>query len=219
MWYQPWQSGYHDILKRGFPKPSDEQTVLAELRTPHIDDFLFDGARDIPFLVSARARDALERDRLTGFEFGPVVVAKIATKGLRRREPKAGEAEDSIMKSKGVALDSAPQLFSVRVTGTVDVVPEHSSGKTPAGWISPFRMTEMKQKFDLWQPTRDGVAFSSWAFCSDRFRLVCESSQFSNIKFVPFEEFIGLASKKWTPIQAALMSFGFCWFSNATGER
>ena len=28
----------------------------------------------------------------------------------------------------------------------------------------------------------------------------------------------GLASKKWTPIQAALMVFSFCWFSNATGE-
>ena len=28
----------------------------------------------------------------------------------------------------------------------------------------------------------------------------------------------GLASKKWTPIQAALMSFSFCLFSKATGE-
>ena len=28
----------------------------------------------------------------------------------------------------------------------------------------------------------------------------------------------GLASKKRTPIQAALMSFSFCWFSKATGE-
>lgn len=190
MWYQPWQSGYHDILKRGFPKPRDEQAVLVELRTPYTDDFLFDGARDIPFLVSARARQILERHDLTGFSFGSVVVAKIATKGLRRRESKAGEAEDSILKSQGVALDSAPQLFSVRITGTVEVVPEHSSGKTPAGWISPFHMTEVKQEFDLWQPAREGVAFSSWAFCSDRFRSVCESGEFSNIKFVPFEEFM-----------------------------
>jgi hypothetical protein len=29
----------------------------------------------------------------------------------------------------------------------------------------------------------------------------------------------GLASKKWTPIQAALMSFSCCMFSKATGER
>ena len=29
----------------------------------------------------------------------------------------------------------------------------------------------------------------------------------------------GLGSKKWTPIQAALMSFVDRWFSNATGER
>jgi hypothetical protein len=29
---------------------------------------------------------------------------------------------------------------------------------------------------------------------------------------------IGLASIKWTPIQAALMSFSFCLFSKATGE-
>jgi hypothetical protein len=28
----------------------------------------------------------------------------------------------------------------------------------------------------------------------------------------------GLASKKWTPIQAALMSFSVCCFSNTTGD-
>jgi hypothetical protein len=28
----------------------------------------------------------------------------------------------------------------------------------------------------------------------------------------------GLASIKWTPIQAALMVFSFCWFSNASAR-
>ncbi len=36
--------------------------------------------------------------------------------------------------------------------------------------------------------------------------------------FVVPSSLFGLASKKWTPIQAALMVFSFCWFSNATGE-
>jgi hypothetical protein len=36
--------------------------------------------------------------------------------------------------------------------------------------------------------------------------------------FAANEKDTGLASIKWTPIQAALMSFSFCLFSKATGE-
>jgi hypothetical protein len=37
------------------------------------------------------------------------------------------------------------------------------------------------------------------------------------INLRPIEAF-GLASKKWIPMQAALMGFSFGWFSKATGE-
>jgi len=138
MWYQPWQAGYHDILKRGFPKPTDDQTILAELRSPNMGDFLHGGTGEVPFLVGDHAREAFERSRLTGFEFGPVVVAKIATKGMRRRETSAGEPEDAILKSRGVPLDCAPSLHAVRVSARTEVLPDYESGKTPVDRCRPF---------------------------------------------------------------------------------
>lgn len=190
MWYQPWQAGYYDILKRGFPKPADERTILAELRTPQVDDFLHQGAGDMPFLVSARARQILTHGALTGFEYGPVVVAKIASKGLRTRVQRSGEPEDVILKSRGVALDSAPELYAVWVTASVDIVPDYESGRTPGGRVSPFRPAFASQTPDLWRPRYRSGAFSAWTFCSDRFRAVCEEGELSNIKFEPFERFM-----------------------------
>jgi hypothetical protein len=190
MWYQSWQSGFHDIIKRGFPKPTDERTILAELRSPQVDDFLHHGSGEVPFLVSAHAHDVLESSDLTGFEFGPVVIAKIATKGARKKESRVGEPEDAILKSRGVALDSAPLLFSVRVTGSVDIVPDFESGRTPSGWVSPFRISALSEMPDLWRPRYKGEPFSSWTFCSDRFRSVCENSRLSNIRFETFDSFI-----------------------------
>ncbi|MCS6305856.1 MAG: DUF5615 family PIN-like protein [Nitrospira sp.] len=42
-------SGYHDILKRGFPCPENERTILAELHSPNVPDFLYGGCGDVPF--------------------------------------------------------------------------------------------------------------------------------------------------------------------------
>src|SRR5436189_3811739 len=50
MWYQEWQSGYTDILKRGYPRPKHKTTVLAELCSPITPDFLHGGDGDVPFL-------------------------------------------------------------------------------------------------------------------------------------------------------------------------
>jgi hypothetical protein len=190
MWYQSWQSGYNDILKRGFPRPSDDQTILAELRSPKIPDFLLGGDGAVPFLVSDRAREAIERSRLSGFDFGTVIVAKIATKGRRQREVATREPEDPILKSRGVSLDLAPTLHAVRVTGLADVFPDYDSGKTPAGWVSPFRLKPEAIAFDLWRPSHAGKAFSAWTFCSDRFRLACESLGSGDIEFEPFGSFM-----------------------------
>ena len=190
MWYQPWQAGYHDIIKRGFPKPSDDRIILAELRTAHVEDFLHQGADDVPFLVSARARAAFEKCSLTGFDFGPVAVAKIASKGLRNQEQKTGEPEDGILKARGIGLDSAPALFAVWVTGFVEVVPDYESGKTPSGAVSPFRAAFTFQGPDVWRPRYRGVTFSAWTFCSNKFRSTCEEHQLSNIKFESFDVFM-----------------------------
>jgi hypothetical protein len=192
MWYQSWQSGYHDILKRGFPKPNDDRTVLAELRSPNVPDFLHGGGGSglIPFLVSDRARKAFESGRLTGFEFGAVIVAKITTKGLRRREVTTGEPEDPILKSRGISLDHAPSLHAVHITASVDVIPDYDSGRTPTGLASPFRLPDAVSTPDLWCPSVNGTPFKGWLFCSDRFKAACESSGLSAIKFEDFDSYM-----------------------------
>jgi len=52
MWYRHWQSGYDDILKKGYPRPEDEDTILAELYSPNTADFLHGGDGDAPFIIS-----------------------------------------------------------------------------------------------------------------------------------------------------------------------
>ena len=190
MWYQSWQAGYGDILKRGFPKPKNSRAILAELRSPRISDFLHgcDGA--VPFLVSARAREVLDSYRLTGFEYEPVIVAKIATKGARNRGKNSGEPEDSITKTRGISLVGVPRLFAVYVTGAVDIVPDFRSGKTPSGMVSPFRLKTASATPDLWRPSLGGNPFSAWAFCSEKFRRACEESNLTDIKFQSFDSFM-----------------------------
>jgi len=190
MWYQSWQGGYEDILKRGFPKPADERTILAELHSPQLGDFLHNGTNEVPFLVGDRARKVFELHSLIGFEFGPVVVAKIATKGMRNKKVKAGEPEDSILKSKSVSLDAAPALYSVRITASVPVQPDYDSGKTPSGSVSPFRLATVDSMPDLWRPNHRGSNFSAWTFCSERFRTACESGGLADIAFEDFDTFM-----------------------------
>lgn len=190
MWFQSWQSGYGDILKRGLPKPENDRAILAELRSPQVSDFLHGHGGEVPFLVSARAREVLDQHRLTGFEYEQVIVAKIATKGIRSRRQKSGEPEDSITKSRGIALSEAPVLFAVYVTGAVDIVPDFESGRTPSGKVSPFRPKITFGAPDLWQPRLSGHPFSAWAFCSQKFRLACEERSLTNIKFQSFASFM-----------------------------
>jgi len=190
MWYQSWQSGYDDILRRGFPRPESERTVLAELRSPHVSDFLHHGSGFVPFLVSAHTREVLEREHLTGFDYASVAIAKIATKGRRVRSSDKGEPEDSILKSRGVDLSNAPTLFAVYVNGFADVIPDYESGRTPAGSVSPFRLKGDVSSPDLWLPRYLGKPFSAWIFCSEKFRRVCEAGELSNIRFQSFEEFM-----------------------------
>jgi hypothetical protein len=191
MWYQSWQSGYSDILKRGFPAPKDPRTILAELHSPNVPDFLHGVTADVPFLVSERGRRVLEENRLTGFEFAPVTIAKIATKGQRAGRTRGGEPEEAILKSKGVRIENPPALAAVYVTGTLDAEPEYVSGRSPSGNVSPFVLTNSRDVGDLFRPSYRGSSFSAWVFCSERFRSICEEARLTDIAFTPFAEFMG----------------------------
>lgn len=190
MWYQSWQSGFHDILKRGFPRPTDGRVILAELHSPDVPDFLHGGSGEVPFLVSHRARAVLESYQLTGFEFAPVFIAKIATKGKRSRRTRGGEPEDSILKARGVTIDRTPILFAVYVSGRADVILDYDTGRHPSGVVSPFELAQSGDCPDLWRPQYHGAPFSAWTFCSNVFKAACVKEGLSNIDFTPLEAFI-----------------------------
>ncbi len=189
-WYQSWQGGYCDIIKRGYPKPADERTILAELYGPFVPDVLHGGCGNVPFLVSERARDIFELNGVSGIEFANVEIAKIATKGLRSRKQRRGEPEDAILKSSGIQVANKPVLFAVYVIGRVDVVLDYESGRAPSGSISPFTPINEVNHPDMWCPRANEKRYSAWAFCSARFKRICEENNLSNIEFRSFNTFM-----------------------------
>ncbi len=189
MWYEEWQSGYHDILRAGHRRPRFKSTILAKLHSPHPPDFLHAGPlATVPFLVSDRARKRFRQAGLSGIRFSPVEVVKIATKGLRERAPRHGEPEDAILKARTrLPPVAAPRLHAVRVIGRLEVVPEHDSGRCRGtGFVSPFALPESESTPDLWMPTVRGRRLRGWVFCSARFRDVVRESELSNISFEEF---------------------------------
>jgi hypothetical protein len=188
MWYRRGQAGYADILERGFPKPKDRRTILAELHSPQVPAFLHGYSSEVPFLVNDAVREMLESAGLSGFSFARVVVAKVATAGKARRRTRGGEPEDAILKSRGVGLENAPRLHAVYVEATAEIRPEHESGRHPSDAISPFKLPKKLPRHDLWMPTYHGESFTAWAYCSGRFKDVCEAHDLTNIRFVPFAE-------------------------------
>lgn len=192
MWYLHWQAGYADILKKGHPKPEDDETILAELHSPDIDDFLLGSTSRVPFLVSGRARSVLEAGDLSGFRFAAVEVVKIATKGGRKAGSKSGEPEDAILKSRNrLGVVRPPELYAVYVTGLVNALPEYSSGRSPVDWVSPFSLDlSGKDIPDLFRPFHDGKPFSAWSFCSERFVNAVSGAELTNISFEPLETFM-----------------------------
>jgi hypothetical protein len=190
MWYQEWQSGYHSILKRGYPRPKYKTTILAELHSPTTADFLHGGAKDVPFLVSQRSMALMRERQISGVKFSSVEIVKIATKGMCKGKCNAGEPEDLIAKTKDQSRNVVvPKLYAARVVGRFEIVPEYPSGRCPRiGYVTPYRLPDVGDMPDLWRPTISGRTFSAWVYCSERFRKVVLASALSNIGFEPFDE-------------------------------
>jgi len=199
MWYQEWQGGYDDILKKGYPRPKHKTTILAELHSPHVPDFLHGGAGEVPFLVSSRAKKVIRDNQLTGIRFSRVEVAKIATKGKRRRKPKSGEPEDQILKAKDQAANLViPNLHAVYTIGRLEIIPQHKTGRCPqTRYVSPYELPDIDTMPDLWCPTINGRTFSAWIYCSERFVAVVKSANLSNMHSPRF-------SRTWMTLKRVL---------------
>jgi hypothetical protein len=185
MWYQHWQAGYSDILKKGYPQPKSQETIIAELYSPKIDDFLHGILGEVPFLISERALEVFKESGITGFRISSVEVAKIATKGIKKGRDSEGEPEDAIFSRRDVKKEVfVPTLYAVYITGHVQAIPDFPSGCSPSGNISPFAIKLNSSEVpDLFQPEVDGKSFSNWSFCSERFKTIVEKARLTNITF------------------------------------
>jgi hypothetical protein len=192
MWYVHWQSGYLDILKKGYPKPKNDETILAELHSPNVDDFLHGSTSQVPFIITDNARKVLEHNNISGIRFAEVEIVKIATKGKKRTKSKSGEPEDTIVKSKNKLSEvTTPKLHAVYISGRVNVVLDYPSGRSPVKWVSPFEFDFSGKNIpDLFRPFHDGMPFSAWAFCSERFANSVLAAELTNIKFETFDVFM-----------------------------
>ena len=190
MWFQEWQSGYDDILRRGYPRPKRRTTVLAELYSPDTPDFLHGGDFNVPFLVSERTRGLFRKHAFTGIRFSSVEIVKVATKGKRKTNPKTGEPEDQIVKARNRSgIITPPKLFAVRVVGRLEIDPDYPPGCCPGHrCVTPFNLPRTEEMPDLWRPTLRGRSFARWVYCSQRFRDIVNDYGLSNIQFEPFED-------------------------------
>ena len=197
LWSGPGALGFEQDLKKlaqlGRPKPEDPETILAELYSPQVDDFLHGMGRDVPFLVSEKASRVLLDHGLTGFRLGPVEIVKIATKGRARwKEPSGrGEPEDLIEKpSNKIGIVPVPVLYAAHVTGSVGVVPDKDWAGQPR-YVPAFSLPTAGDPMpDLWRPRISAETASGWTFCSARFKEVVERSELTNIRFIHFKEFM-----------------------------
>jgi hypothetical protein len=197
LWSGPGTLGYEQDLRKlvagGRVKPADPKTILAELYSPYVDDFLHGLDREVPFLCSERAMKGLSGRGLAGLRFGPVEVVKIATKGRgpSRKLTGKGEPEDLIEKPSNKIGDvPVPRLYAVHVTGTLDVQPDKDwTGN--ARYTPAFSLPQGREGTpDLWRPRVAQELVGGWTFCSQRFRQTVEEPGLTNIRFIPFAEFM-----------------------------
>lgn len=191
MWYQNWQSGYNDIIKKGYPRPSNDETIIAELYSASTEDFLHGFLGDVPFLISESAKTIFNDNHLSGFKYVDVEIAKISTKRKFLRKEEKGEPEDLIYKNRNVINEvEKPKLYGIKVTSLLEVNIQKASN-VPDGYIIPFKFYKTYDSIpDLFFPACNGEIAAKWCFCSENFRNVIEKNKLTNIIFIPFKKYI-----------------------------
>lgn len=189
--YTKESSGFHDWLKRGIPEPQDAHAVFAELRSVDVASVLWAtaGWTSIAFLVTDETA-CLFRDRhLTGFEFAPVRIVKIATKGKRKKVVESGEPEDQILARRNVIdqIDHLPVLWGVHVTALAEITLDSGSRDEKRHLIEAYSFSR-DPRCDLFYPSLDGHRYGGHLFCSEHLKEVLTAEGVRNIAFTPFSE-------------------------------
>ncbi len=186
-------SGFHDWLKKGIPEPVDPTTVFVELRSTKVLPVLWatGGWVGIPtaFIATEEVRAVFENQKVTGVEWAPVQIVKVASKGARKRILQKGEPEDLILKRRNLLpeVELLPLLWGARVNGLCEVSPDAGSWNADTPTIQPYSFSK-RPDTDLFRASRAGEQYGGHLFCTKRFREVCEHHKFVNIVFTPFSE-------------------------------
>lgn len=189
-------SGYHDVIKRGYPEPSDPRTVLLELQSPQCPPVLWAtggyGWVSVSFVARGDFIERLCRQGVTGFETCPVEVVKVSSRG-RRIKGAGGEPEGQILKRSNVlevVRHELSVLNGVIVTGRLEV--RLASTETGDGRVQAY-VPVSEPAVDLCRPYLDGKRYGGHLFCSRKLLGIVDPEG-DNVAFTPFEEW---AAQMW----------------------
>jgi hypothetical protein len=177
-------SGYTDLIKKGYPKPSNPRTILAELYSVNLPPILWATLNPVwicAFLVTDNLLNDLREQGFNGFEAIPVEIAKVATKGKVRSDRKeySGEPEDLILKRKNLLkeLKELPTLWGIAITGEMALKRKDENSQ---GRMQPF-VVASESSPDLFYTTYNNKSYGKPILCSERLRAFLIDNQVDNI--------------------------------------
>jgi len=187
--YSNESSGYYDLIKKGYPRPLDPRTILAELYSINVPPILW-STWTCAFLITDKLLSDFKKIGFSGYEAIPVEIAKVATKGKSKGGKKeyAGEPEDLIFNRKNYLKEvkDLPILWGVAISGEMPL--EVKNGNLQDR-VQPFVLASGFSK-DLFYPIYKNKRYGRPILCSERFQSLIVENQIGNIA-------VNLCSENW----------------------
>lgn len=186
-------TGYFDLIKKGYPKPSDPRIILAELYSTKVPPVLWATLTAVwicAFLVTDKLLNEFRKRGFSGFQTTPVEIAKVATKGKIRSNKKeySGEPDDLILHRKNLLkeVNDLPTLWGIAITGEMALKPK---GERSQDRMQPYLFASESSR-DLFYSIYNNRRYGRPILCSERFRSFLVDNQVENIA-------IDLCSEIW----------------------
>ncbi|MDO9087959.1 MAG: hypothetical protein Q7U53_17265 [Anaerolineaceae bacterium] len=178
-------SGYHDLIKKGYPLPLNPKTILAEIYSIHVPSILWatlTNIWDCAFLVTDKLLNEFKTFNFSGYETVPVEIAKVATKGNKRkgRTEYSDEPEDLIYNRKNLLneIEYLPTLWGISITAGFELKPKYNNSPEV---IQPFVLAT-DPTMDLFYTTYNIRPYGKQIFCSERFYSFLKDNQIENFE-------------------------------------
>jgi hypothetical protein len=179
-------SGYADLVKKGYPKPADPRTILAELYSVDVPPVLWSTLNPVwicAFLVTDKLLQEFQKMGFSGFAPIPVEIAKVATRSMIRRGKKeySGEPEDLIYKRRNLLKEvkNLPTLWGVAIIGEMALKRKDENAQ---GRMQPFVFVSESSP-DLFYTVYNNKRYGKPILCSERFRTFLLDNKVDNIAF------------------------------------